>query len=64
MLIANEIVDFKTKLIKARVVCKLDIEKAYDHINRGFLIYIMRRMPGRDRLLGFTITFLLLPLQC
>jgi hypothetical protein len=25
------------------VICKMDLEKAYDHVNWGFLLYLLRR---------------------
>jgi len=49
VLIANELIDFKTKSGKPRVICKLDIEKAYDHINWDLLIHVMRRMGFGER---------------
>lgn len=43
-LIANELVDTMRKKRRSRVMCQLDMEKAYDHINWGFLDSVMRRM--------------------
>ncbi|XP_055814706.1 uncharacterized protein LOC129884434 [Solanum dulcamara] len=36
-LIANEVIDSRLNLKKPVILCKLDIEKAYDHVNWGFL---------------------------
>ena len=33
VLIANEAIDLMLKSNRVRVLCKLDIEKAYDHVN-------------------------------
>jgi len=44
LLFANELIDSRVKFGRARVVCKLDIEKAYDHVNWNFLMYVLKRM--------------------
>ena len=44
VLITNEIVDSTLRRKKCGLVCKLDIEKAYDNISRKFLYQVMGRM--------------------
>ena len=43
-LIANEAVDSMLRRNDGGVVCKLDIEKAYDHVNWEYVLEVMRRM--------------------
>lgn len=44
MPIANECIDFWLKKNQMGVVCQLDIEKAYDHVNWVFIEDIMLKM--------------------
>jgi hypothetical protein len=43
VLTANESLDYRLKSEESGLLCKLDMEKAYDHINWDFLLYLLRR---------------------
>ena len=44
VLIANEAVDTIIRRKESSIVCKLDIEKAYDHLSWEFLFQVLERM--------------------
>ncbi|KAH0765964.1 hypothetical protein KY285_001835 [Solanum tuberosum] len=52
-LIASECVNSRMKGDKPSVMCKLDIEKAYDHVNWNFLMSILRQMGFGEKWLGW-----------
>ncbi|WMV26184.1 hypothetical protein MTR67_019569 [Solanum verrucosum] len=41
---ANEVIDSMVNLKKPGILCKLDIEKTYDHVNWGFLMDLLEKM--------------------
>ncbi|KAJ9685070.1 hypothetical protein PVL29_017197 [Vitis rotundifolia] len=52
-LIANEVVDYWQKRKEQGLVCKLDIEKAFDSINWNFLMKVMTKMGFGSRWLAW-----------
>jgi len=52
-LIASECIDTRIRGDVPGVMCKLDIEKAYDHLNWKFLINTLRQMGFGNRWLGW-----------
>ena len=50
--IANEAIDSILKNNECGILCKLDIEKTYDHVNWSFLLTVMQKMGFREKWVG------------
>ena len=53
VLIANEAIDSRLKTNLRGLLCKLDIEKAYDHVNWNCVIAMMDKMGFDSKWLGW-----------
>ena len=49
VLVANECLDSRLRFGEPGVLCKLDMEKAYDHVDWNFLLYLLRRCGFGER---------------
>jgi hypothetical protein len=49
VLVVNECLDSRLRSGESGVLCKLDMEKAYDHVDWNFLLYLLRRCGFGER---------------
>ena len=49
VLIANEAIDSILKSNRRAILCKLDIEKVYDHVDWSFLLAVLEKMEFEKR---------------
>ena len=52
-LIANEAIDLRLKSSTSGIICKLDIEKAYNHINWNFVMAVMKKIGFGQKWVGW-----------
>ena len=57
-LIANEVIDSIMRRKERGVLCKLDIEKAYDQINWNFIVKVLQRIGFGERWIGWIKWFI------
>ena len=53
VLIANEAIDSLLKSNECGVLCKLDLEKAYDHLKWDFLLQVLQKMGFGEKWVGW-----------
>jgi len=57
ILIANECIDSRLRSGVPDIICKMDLEKAYDHVNLDFLLYMLRRCGFGEKWCISTVRF-------